>query len=297
MDSFDGLLQQKRWMELDMDIEALRSFLAFVETGSFTRASKQINRTQSAFSAQMRKLEDELCVSLFEKEGRNLVLSEAGLALRSHAEQLIGLHNHAVNQVKRYENKRPLRLGCPEDYNDNILAKVISVLQQANPTCSIQVISEPSINLRNMLDHGKLDAAIITRAPGSEEGHWLANDQGVWISHPEFEIDNSQPLPITLFQTDCKYHAAAVDGLTKRGISFQLLACCNTASAQRAIVRSKLSVGAMGSISVSDDLKILDNMPPLPAVEIVLVTGIEPHPVLDKKCLSQLVEVMSSPTD
>lgn len=55
-----------------MDIDALRSFLAFVETGSFTRAAKQINRTQSAFSAQMRKLEDELHVSLFEKEGRTL---------------------------------------------------------------------------------------------------------------------------------------------------------------------------------------------------------------------------------
>lgn len=65
-----------------MDIDALRSFLAFVETGSFTRAAKQINRTQSAFSAQMRKLEDELRVSLFEKEGRNLVLSEAGMSLR-----------------------------------------------------------------------------------------------------------------------------------------------------------------------------------------------------------------------
>ena len=39
----------------NMDIDALRGFLAFVETSSFTRAAKQINRTQSAFSAQMRK--------------------------------------------------------------------------------------------------------------------------------------------------------------------------------------------------------------------------------------------------
>ena len=77
-----------------MDIDALKSFLAFVETGSFTRAAKQINRTQSAFSAQMRKLEDELSVNLFEKEGRNLVLSEAGLALRTHAQQLVELHNN-----------------------------------------------------------------------------------------------------------------------------------------------------------------------------------------------------------
>ncbi|MGR5134358.1 LysR family transcriptional regulator [Vibrio alfacsensis] len=277
-----------------MDIDALRSFLAFVETGSFTRAAKQINRTQSAFSAQMRKLEDELSVSLFEKDGRNLVLSEAGLTLRSHAEQIVNLHNQALKQVKRYENKRPLRLGCPEDYNDNILPKVIRVLQEPEPTCSIQVFSEPSISLREKLDTGQLDAAIITRAPDSEEGYWLASDKGVWIAHPEFRLDDSQPMPLALFQTDCKYHASAVDGLTKRGTPYRLLACCNTSSAQRAIVRSGIAIGAMGRLSVTDDLAILDNMPPLPTVDIVLLTGIEPHPVLDRQCLAKLVELIPS---
>lgn len=275
-----------------MDIDALRSFLAFSETGSFTRAAKQINRTQSAFSAQMRKLEEELSVSLFEKEGRNLVLSEAGLSLRAHAEQLVTLHNQALKQVKRYENKRPLRLGCPEDYNDNILPKVIQILQQSEPTCSIQVFSEPSISLREKLDSGLLDAAIVTRAPGSDEGYWLANDRGVWISHPEADFDTSKPLPLALFQTDCKYHSAAVDGLTKRNIPYQLLACCNTASAQRAIVRSGMAIGAMGKISVTSDLTILEHLPPLPVVDIVLITTIEPHPILDADCLAQLGDLM-----
>ncbi|MGL6313246.1 LysR family transcriptional regulator [Vibrio sp. WXL103] len=271
-----------------MDIDALRSFLAFAETGSFTRAAKQISRTQSAFSAQMRKLEHELNVCLFEKNGRSLTLSEAGLALRSHAEQLVSLHNQALKLVKRYENKRPLRLGCPEDYNDNILPAVIRVLQQTEPTCSIQVNSEPSVKLRKMLDEGELDAAIVTRAPDSEEGYWLASDSGVWISHPSFEIDDTNPLPLVLFQTDCKYHAAAIDGLTKRGLPYQLLACCNTASAQRAIVRSGIAIGAMGAGSVTSDLKILENMPPLPTVDIVLITSIEPHPMLDKGTLAEI---------
>ncbi len=280
-----------------MDIDALRSFLAFIETGSFTRAAKQINRTQSAFSAQMRKLEDELNVSLFEKEGRNLVLSEAGLSLRSHAEQLVSLHNQAIKQVKRYEDKRPLRLGCPEDYNDNILPTVIEILQQTEPTCSIQVFSEPSVNLREKLDNGLLDAAIVTRSPGSEEGYWLANDKGVWIRHPEAEFDTTKPLPLALFQTDCKYHSAAVDGLTKRNIPYQLLACCNTASAQRAIVRSGLAIGAMGKISVTKDLEILDNLPPLPIVDIVLLTAVVPHPILDAECLAQLVDLIPQHND
>ncbi len=263
-----------------MDIDALKSFLAFVDTGSFTRAAKQINRTQSAFSAQMRKLEDELNIRLFEKDGRNLVLSEAGLALRSHAEELVGLHNKAVKQVSRYQDKRPLRLGCPEDYNGSVLPQLIAALMKQEPTCSIQVYSQPSVTLREWLDEDKIDAAILTRSPDSEEGHWLAHDQGVWIKHKHYEIDKKKPLPLALFQQDCKYHAAAIDGLSKRGIAYQLLACCNTASAQRAIVRQGLAIGAMGRLSVTDDLEVITDFPPLPAVDIVLVTSINPHPLL-----------------
>ncbi len=277
-----------------MDIDALRGFLAFVETSSFTRAAKQINRTQSAFSAQMRKLEEELNVTLFQKEGRNLILTEAGLALRSHAEQLVALHNTALKQVKRYEDKKPLRLGCPEDYNDTILPKVIRLLQKAEPTCSIQIFSLPSITLREWLDDGRLDAAIVTRAPDSEEGHWLTSDIGVWISSPDYVFDESKPVPLALFQTDCKYHAAAVNGLTKQGMPYQLLACSNTASAQRSIVKAGLAIGAMGKLSVTPDLKILEDMPPLPSVDIVLILASKHHPVLDKEVLNQLVELDSN---
>lgn len=219
------------------------------------------------------------------------MLSEAGLALRTHAQQLVELHNSAIKQVKRYEDKRPFRLGCPEDYNDKILPKVIRALQQAEPTCSIQVFSQPSVTLRTWLDEGKIDAAILTRAPNSEEGYWLASDTGVWVSSEQFALDLSQPVPVALFQTDCKYHAAAIDGLTKKGLAYQLIACCNTSSALRAIVKEGLAIGAMGRISVTDDMTIIDNMPPLPSVDIVLVSGVQSHPLMDKECLHQLAEL------
>ncbi len=271
-----------------MDIEALRSFLAFVETGSFTRAAKQINRTQSAFSAQMRKLEDEIGAPLFEKDGRNLMLSEAGIRLRSHAKNLVSFHDSALGQMQKFQAKTPLRLGCPEDYNDAVLPVVIAALKCAAPMCSIQIYSEPSVSLRQKLDSGELDGAILTRSPNSEEGYWLTADQGVWIAAPDYQINFHQPLPLALFQFDCKYHAAAIDSLTKRGVDYQLLACCNTASAQRAIVRQGLAIGAMGKLSVSPDLRIVENMPPLPAVDVVLAVGAKPHPLLSDEFLKQL---------
>lgn len=276
-----------------MDIESLRSFLAFVETGSFTRAAKQISRTQSAFSAQMRKLEEEIGSELFVKEGRHLVLSEAGLNLVSHATQLIQTHDGALAQLKKYKNKQPLRLGCPEDYNDQVLPKVMAALKESEPTCSIQLFNQPSSLLRDWLDKGELDAAIVTRSPTSEEGYWITQDQGVWISQRNSPLlQTAASIPLALFQSDCRYHAAAIDGLTKRGRAFHLLACSNTASAQRAVVREGLAIGAMGKLSVTSDLEIIEDMPALPAVDVVLLVGVKSHPLLTSEFLSRLNTLM-----
>ncbi len=87
-----------------MDIEALSSFLAFVETGSFTCVAKQSFRSQSAISMQMKKLEDELNTQLFTKDGRMLVLTEDGQRLAAHATQIIATHDEALLELK---NKLP----------------------------------------------------------------------------------------------------------------------------------------------------------------------------------------------
>lgn len=57
----------------------------------------------------------------------------------------------------------------PEDYNESLLPKIIGAIREYEPLCSIQVFSQPSVVLREWLDEGKLDAAIVTRSPNSEE--------------------------------------------------------------------------------------------------------------------------------
>lgn len=241
----------------------------------------------------MRKLEEETGSSLFIKEGRNLVLTEAGLSLSSHAKQLVTMHDQALQQLKSNKGKRSLKLGCPEDYNDTILPAFMATIHAIEPRCSVHIYSEPSVTLRQWLDDGKLDAAILTRHPNTEEGYWLTSDQGVWIAAHDYRLNLSMPIPLALFQSDCKYHASAIDGLTKRGINYQLLACCNTASAQRGLVQSGLAIGAMGKLSIGDKVKILPDMPPLPAVDIVLSVSAKGHPTLNSEFLNQLENLYS----
>ena len=212
-----------------MDIDALRTFCAFVDTGSFTRAAAQISRTQSAVSMQMKKLEQDLASPLFEKQGRQLVLTHQGHQLASYAKQLIALHDEAFKQLKAGTGNLRVRIGCPDDYAHSLLPELVDALHQQFNALDLQISCAPSTELRAKLDQGLLDLVIATRSPDSEEGYLLQSSQGVWVKSPAFEINDSTPLPIALFQRDCKFHQASIEGLLKAERRFNIIACCGSA--------------------------------------------------------------------
>ncbi|MDO6706023.1 LysR family transcriptional regulator [Photobacterium sp. 1_MG-2023] len=279
-----------------MDIDALRSFLAFVETGSFTRAAKQTFRTQSAISMQMKKLEQELDQTLFLREGRQLVLTHDGQTLASYARRLVSLHDEAVSSLRSQTNRQPLLLGCPDDYAETLLPHLITLLRQQLGPIQIQITCAASVRLRQLMDKGDIHAAMLTRHPGSDEGHFLMHDQGIWYTSPDFDLLARRPLPIALFQTDCKFHAAALDGLTKQEISFEMVTCSSSATAQRGIVRAGLAIGAMARSSLSPDLVELTDawLPPLPNVEIALVLSPNAHSLLTTQDVRQICQSFES---
>src|SRR4051812_44406840 len=70
-------------------LKELRTFIAIARHGTFSRTAIEVGLTQSAVSAQMRRLEDSLGFSLFERRGRLAVLNAAGHRTLAHAEQLL----------------------------------------------------------------------------------------------------------------------------------------------------------------------------------------------------------------
>ena len=61
-----------------LDVDQLKTFLAIVDTGSFTRAAEEVNKTQSAVSMQMKRLEDQVGRPLFSKDGRGTKFTRDG---------------------------------------------------------------------------------------------------------------------------------------------------------------------------------------------------------------------------
>ncbi|WP_133182619.1 LysR family transcriptional regulator [Shewanella decolorationis] len=273
-----------------MEIEALRSFVAFVDTGSFTRAAMQTYKTQSAVSMQMKRLEQELGKTLFVKEGRNLVLSTEGQRLGLYAKQLLQLHDETVTSIKQTQVGTQLHLGCPDDYAESVLPRIVALLHGQIKQLDLQITCASSQKLRIMLDSGQLDAAIVTRLPESDEGYLLQTSKGVWVSASDSNLSDADPLPIALFQKDCKFHIAALDGLMKQDRHYQLLACSSSAAALKAIVAKDLAISAMAECSVSAPLNIIDSetLPPLPVVAVALVISAKAYSPINAELAKQI---------
>ncbi|WP_127499201.1 LysR family transcriptional regulator [Paenibacillus glycanilyticus] len=86
-----------------MDIRQLRYFLAIAKEGQITRAAKALNMEQPPLSRQLKLMEDELGVTLFDRSGKGLSLTHAGELLRDKAEKLLQEFNETMHEVKELD--------------------------------------------------------------------------------------------------------------------------------------------------------------------------------------------------
>src|SRR3981081_1163322 len=83
--------------------DPLKAFVAVADHKSFTRAASMLNRTQSAVSMQIKRLEDRLGVELFHRTKVNVDLSSAGEGLLGYARRILVLNDEAVGRLRDHK--------------------------------------------------------------------------------------------------------------------------------------------------------------------------------------------------
>lgn len=276
-----------------LDHELLRTFVAVVDTGSFTRAAAQVFRTQSAVSMQMKRLEEQLEKSLFVKEKRELQLTEDGHKLIVYARRILRLHDEALGVLSTGMESRPLLLGCPDDYVTGVLPTLLEQIRERLPGLQVQVRTGTSGQLRQLMDDGQLDISVLTRRPEKEEGYFLLQDKGIWLAPDAGFIEQQSPLPLALVEPDCKFHSTVVDGLTKQGKAFSVICVSGHCGLLIELVRRGEAVTMLSACGVPDDLYRIPaatGLPEAPTVEIVLQNAAQPHPEMRTDRLAEIAE-------
>jgi molybdate transport repressor ModE-like protein len=146
-----------------MSLRPFRTLVAIAEHGSFAGAARAVNLSQSAVSTQMRGLEAELNVPLFDRSKRPPALTEGGKALVAKARELITSYEDMQSTVASGgEIEGRIRLGAVGSTLTGVLPAVLAVIRDRYPNLHIEIVSGFSEELLRQVVSGSLDAAIVS---------------------------------------------------------------------------------------------------------------------------------------
>ena len=117
----------------------LRSFIAVVDCGNFTRAAERLHLTQSTVSQQIRRLEEAVACQLLDRDQRRVVATAEGERLLAYARRILALHEEAADVLINQQSDGVLRLGVPEDFASERLMPLLSAFVRAYPRVRLEV--------------------------------------------------------------------------------------------------------------------------------------------------------------
>lgn len=152
-----------------MEIRTLRYFLAVAREENMTRAAEMLHVTQPTLSKQLKSLEDELGKKLFTRHSFSIRLTDAGMLLRSRAEDLVRMADKIEAEFVSLDEVTggDLYLGLAESYQISLLAREIHTFKKNYPGLKYHITSGDTEQVSEKLDKGLLDFAVLAEIPNA----------------------------------------------------------------------------------------------------------------------------------
>jgi DNA-binding transcriptional LysR family regulator len=264
-----------------LDTDQLRSFLAIVDTGSFTRASERVHKTQSAVSMHIKKLEERLGRALFDKQGRGVRLSEDGEKLVDYARRMLQIEASAVAAISNKGLTGQVRLGIPDDYADNFLPAILTRFTRRHPLVEVSVVCDSSEQLDEQLRDGLLDMAVVTDCERFNRVEVLREEPLSWVAGPHGSVHEERPLPLALGRPSCRWRRDATTSLTEARIPWRFVLTSNNYAAIGPMVHAGLAITVLPKSAFRSwqrALGIKEGLPALPPCRIGFIMGSGENP-------------------
>ncbi len=258
---------------MELSIDLLKTFLAIIDSGSFTNAAEMVYRTQSAISMQVKRLEENVGQPLFERSGRSFSLTAQGEALVPYARRMLKLHEETVTAMIQPELVGTVQLGTPDDYALRFLPTILAQFARAYPRVNVTVRCEPSSVLAPALERGELDLTLLTGDLYRDRAELVRRDPTHWVTSSTHLVHEEAPLPLAIFQADCIFRKWAFESLDGIGRPYRVAYQSASTAGILAAVSAGLAVTVLAASVVPDDLKVLgeaDGFPVLPETPIIL---------------------------
>lgn len=257
-----------------LDTDQLRSFLAIVDLGSYTRAAERVNKTQSAVSMHIRRLEEQLGCMLFAKHGRGVRLTREGEELIDYARRIVQAEAGALAALSRKGLRGSVRLGIPDDYAEAYLADILTRFNHHHPLVEVSATCENSIELVALTEDGGIDLALVTDY-GSVTGFELLREEPLaWCASPKFKIREGEPIPIAQGSLACVWRKATEDALGSRKSLVRTVFTSKNFTAIGAVARAGLAATVLPVGLIDEGLRQLPpdcGLPKMPLTRMGLI--------------------------
>ena len=264
---------------MHLAIDYLKTFIAVADTKGFTRAGQLVNRSQSAVSMQIKRLEEEAGSPLFERIGKTVKLTTEGSLLMGYARRIVKEHDDAVMALSKPALKGLIRFGSPEHYTTGVLPTLLARFAASYPDVLVEMRCENSDVIKAAVEKGELDIGLCTQI--HEGGQVIHHDPVVWIAATGFVFQKDKSLALAAFEDDCIFRTWALKALEKAGIEYRIVYVSRSMSGILDAVRAGLAIAPIVQSNVPSDLITLgpeNGLPVLPISDIVLHTVNEPVP-------------------
>lgn len=259
--------QNRSNFKLETDLISLRSFVAVVEEGGFSAAAKRINRTQSAISLQIAKLEERINTKLLDRTSRSVSVTPAGEIFLSYAYRILELSDEALLAVTSPEEATLLRVGFADYLAPQHLHTLLARFRRAHPNCDLSLVLGMGGEMLQSMERGDLD--MVFAGPEADNGETLWEEPLVWTGTTNFADDPDAPIELVLMPAPCSYRQKAFDALTKIGRQWKLSIEANSVQAVQSAVRAGLGISVLPRSTIEGDMSIIDDLPELAHTSVV----------------------------
>ncbi len=225
----------------NLDLTALRSFLAIADAGGVTRGAASLNLTQSAVSMQIKRLEDVLQVQLLDRSARRVSLTASGEQLLGYARQMLALNDDALARLTHAEFDGMITLGVPHDIVFPVIPAVLRQFARDFPRMRVQLVSSFTTVLLDQFARGECDIILTTEDAVGPGGATLATLPLTWVGAPGGHAWKARPLPLA-FEHRCGFRQGVQAALMAHGLEWTMAVESDSTRAVEASIMADMAV-------------------------------------------------------
>ena len=250
-----------------MEVRQLQIFRVLAEELNFTRTAERVHTVQSNVTAQIKALEDELGVPLFDRLGRRVTLTDAGRSFLPFAGQALAAMDQGQRAVQsNAEPSGPLRVGIPESMLAYRLPQVLRIFHRRYPRVELMFRPQYDDVLPVMLETGKLDMAVcmIDASPNDTiKSTRLRTERIFLLAHPSHPLAARKTVKaadlagqsLLLTEGGCGYRAKLDRQMALENIRPGTVTEFSSVEAIKQCVLAGMGLGMLPAIVVSRELR------------------------------------------